>query len=153
MRIGCQARDQRTVVRGDGQIAHQAALAQLAASVQDARRRRAVPQSQQQRVGVIEAQGAQGAFQAGGDQRCYARIGLRDQQEAVAMGRQRAQAVAESTAADAAPVEIVDALVEGLFHGAGGRAIAGSQAEAADFDARAAERGAGEGHRLIVAFD
>ena len=54
------------------------------------------------------------------------------------MGRQGAQAVAERIAAEAAPVEIVHAVVEGLFDGAGGRAIAGGQADAADFDAGAA---------------
>jgi hypothetical protein len=75
---------------------------------------------------------------------------LQDYQEAVAAGCKIAQAVTERIAAQAAPIEIVHAVVEGLLDDAGGRAIARSQAEASDFYAGAAEDGAIEGHGLIL---
>src|SRR6202021_21520 len=90
---------------------------------------------------VIEVQRTQGAFEAGADQRSDTGVRLRDEQKAVAAGGEGRSPVAKRTAAEAAPVEIVHAQVEGLLHSGSGRAIAGGQAQPADWDAGAAEDG------------
>jgi len=56
-------RNQRPVVRGTGQEAHRAPFLQAAPRIYDTRGHRLVPQPEQQNIGVVQMELAQGPFQ------------------------------------------------------------------------------------------
>ena len=97
-------------------------------------------QSEQQNISVVHAELAQSPFQAPAHQFGDTRIGLNHQNEVVALRGQIANRVAESTAPKGAPVEVIDAVLEGLLDGRRRHAIAGGYSETAHAQACASER-------------
>src|SRR5206468_1812321 len=137
------------VVGAHHQVAHQAARLQALRRVDERRSRRAVPHAEQQEVEPGEAGAPQRDLDRRRQERRDARVRLHRHHHPVAIApRDAADRPAERRAAQRSPVEIVDALIDGLLDHAFVAGEAAADAEPRGEEARLAEgdRSAEIGH-------
>src|SRR5579859_4105786 len=94
----------RPAVRRQREVADQPSLLNFARGVQNTRRDGLVPQTQEQNVRGVHLQLAQSTLETPSDESGNPRIGLYDQNQAIALRAQIADRLSESSTAPAAPV-------------------------------------------------
>ena len=136
--------EERAPVARQHQVAHAALLAQREGLVEDRLGRALVVPAEQQHVGVVEAQAAESSEDGAADQgRRPARIALEHDGDSVPVAPGEApDSLAEAGPPDAAPVEVVDAVVVGVLEIRGVDAEARAQPDAADLEVRVREHDA-----------
>jgi hypothetical protein len=137
--IGGERGHERPVMRGDCEMAHQSPAAQGVRGAQNPLRGRLIPGAEQEHIRIVVPDAAQRQFDAGSDEGRHARVGLHDQHDVIALARQVAQRTRERAAAQCAPVQVINALLERALDRSGGHAIRRAQAERADAQPRTPE--------------
>lgn len=147
--------EELAIVGGGGDEANAALLFEAVAGVEHALRNGLIPVAQEEYIGVVVTDAAEGFVEADGDVAGDGDELLDDENHLLAAGLEIAEGLAEAVTADAAPIEVVHAVIECGFDGRGGHAIAGGKAEGANLEAGAAEdacsKGGHEGFVTILA--
>lgn len=138
--------DERALMGGQRDMVDESAGLEALRGFHDAGGYGMIPQTEQEDVGVIGSKTPECPFEAPGDEARDAGIGLDDEDELGSFCEKRAESLGERVAAHAAPVQVVDAVVEGLLDGLGGRAVRSGESEGADGDAGTPELAGWKGH-------
>lgn len=104
------------------------------------------PIAEEEDVSVVIADAAEGTIETPAHQGRDAGVALYKEDDAVPMRAEMAKALGEGFPAEAAPIEVVHAVVEGKLHGFGRHAVAGGHAEWAAQQSGASESAGTEGN-------